>query len=438
MRVTVLPNDDDSCGWIATLPPLAPETRVVGEQSADWVVLGAGFTGLAAARRLAEHLPEARIVLLDAQRAGHGASGRNAGFIIDLPHHVDSTDIEDQEQNLRTRRLNHAAIAQLRGLVKKHDIDCYWSERGKWHCAIEDRGIRDLESFKRGLDALDEPYTELDAKELEAILGTSYYREGVHTPGNILMQPAALTRGLARSLPRNSVELLENSPVREIEYGETIHLTCPEGTVRTKNLILGTNGFTAGLGFLKDRLIPIFATGSLTRPLTGKEQEALGGEGDWGVIAGDRMGTTLRYTRDRRIFVRNTFVYWPRMSMTEAERGRMRLWHERAFRARFPMLPDVRFEYTWGGNLCISRNHAPFFGKLMPNVYAAACHNGVGVAKGTITGTLIADYAVGADSDLLDDMLSFPRPAKLPPRPFRDIGARIAIDWQQYRAGRER
>ena len=150
------------------------------------------------------------------------------------------------------------------------------------------------------------------------------------------------------------------------------------------------------------------------------------------------MGTTLRYTRDRRIFVRNTFVYWPRMSMTEAERGRMRAWHERAFRARFPMLPDVRFEYTWGGNLCISRNHAPFFGKLMPNVYAAACHNGVGVAKGTITGTLITDYAVGAGSDLLNDMLSFPRPAKLPPRPFRDIGARIAIDWQQYRAGRER
>jgi glycine/D-amino acid oxidase-like deaminating enzyme len=231
MRVSVLPNDDKDCGWINILPPLDPPTRLEGSQDADWVVLGAGFTGMAAARQLASHMPDRRIVLIDAQRAGQGASGRNAGFIIDLPHHVDSTDIEDQTVNHRTRRLNHAAIDWLRELVATHGIDCQWSERGKFHCAIEDKGIAELQKFKRGLDALDEPYSALDAEALAARIGTRYYREGVHTPGNILMQPAALARGLARWLP-NSVELIEETPVTEIDYGPVITLTTPGGKLK--------------------------------------------------------------------------------------------------------------------------------------------------------------------------------------------------------------
>jgi len=437
MRVSVLPNDDKDCGWINILPPLDPPTTLKGDQDADWVILGAGFTGMAAARQLASHMPDRRIVLIDAQRAGQGASGRNAGFIIDLPHHVDSTDIEDQTVNHRTRRLNHAAIALLKELVTTHNIDCQWSERGKFHCAVEDKGIVELPKFKRGLDALDEPYTELDAEALAARIGTRYYREGVHTPGNILMQPAALARGLARWLP-NSVELIEDSPVTEIDYGPVITLTTPGGRLRTANLILATNGFTRGLGFLENELLPIFATGSMTRALNEEERAALGGEGDWGIIAGDKMGSTLRYTQDHRIFVRNTFVYNTKMFMTQAERDRMRRWHWKAFRARFPMLPKVEFEFTWGGNICISRNHAPYFGQLANNVWAHVCQNGVGVAKGTIGGKLLADMIVGATSDLLNDMLAFPRPQKNPPRPFLDLAATFMVNWEQRKAGRER
>ncbi len=437
MRVSVLPNDDTDCGWINTLPPLDPATPLQGDKDADWVILGAGFTGMAVARQLASHMPDKHIVLIDAQRAGQGASGRNAGFIIDLPHHVDSTDIEDQTVNHRTRRLNHAAIDWLRELVKTHNIDCQWSERGKFHCAIEDKGVEELQKFKRGLDALDEPYTELDAQALAARIGTPYYREGVHTPGNILMQPAALARGLAQWLP-NSVELIENSPVVDIDYGPTVTLTTEGGRLRTPNLVLATNGFTRGLGFLDNELLPIFASGSMTRPLDEEEQAALGGEGDWGIIAGDKMGSTLRYTQDHRIFVRNTFVYNTKMYMTQAERDKMKVWHEKAFRARFPMLPKVDFEFTWGGNICISRNAAPYFGKLADNVWAHVCQNGVGVAKGTIGGRLLADMIVGASSDLLDDMLAFPKPQKNPPRPFLDLAATFMVNWEQRKAGRER
>ena len=76
-----LPHDDRSCGWYAALPEPAPSKRLSGEQNADHVVIGAGFAGLAAARRLAEHLPQARIILVDAQRIAYGASGAGNGLI---------------------------------------------------------------------------------------------------------------------------------------------------------------------------------------------------------------------------------------------------------------------------------------------------------------------------------------------------------------------
>jgi choline dehydrogenase-like flavoprotein len=84
-----LPHDDATCGWYCTLPEPAPARRVRGDERADWVVLGAGVTGLAAARRLGELRPDDRILLIDAQRVGYGASGRNAGFILETPHYTE-------------------------------------------------------------------------------------------------------------------------------------------------------------------------------------------------------------------------------------------------------------------------------------------------------------------------------------------------------------
>ena len=438
MKVRKLPNDDKTCGWYHTLPPPPPALRLGGERRFDYVVLGAGFAGLAAARQLATHLPATEIALIDAQRVGYGASGRNSGFVIDLPHNFAESDHAGvAEESLREVRLNEFAISSLRELVREHGIDCQWGERGKYHAAIEDKGMRDLDAFRRSLDAMSAAYTDLDATALADKLGTAYYREGIHTPGCILIQPAALARGLGASLPEN-VRLLEESPVVEIDYGPEIRLTCPEGTVRTKTLLLATNGFAMQFGFERNRLIPIMTYGSLTRPLSEAEQEALGGEHDWGVIPADHLGTTLRYTQDRRLLIRNFVNYTPDYGCGEAARARIYKHHLAAFEARFPMLPEVNFDYSWGGVLTMSRNSAPCFGRLADNVYAAVCHNGVGVAKGTYSGRLLADLVVGAESDLLRDMLAYPRPAANVPQPFLGWGVRARIAWDQHRAGRER
>lgn len=425
-----LPHDDSTCGWYAALPQPGQCNHLQGEQSADYTVIGAGFAGLAAARRLAELLPDARIVLVDAQRAGYGASGRNSGFVIDLPHKF-ALEHPDPAHKQRLLKLNRAAIDQLQTLIQRHGIDCQWSHAGKYQGAVGERGVAYLEHFERLLRDLGEPYKWVERDALAKMVGSQHYTRAIYNPGCYLMQPAALVAGLAQSLPDN-VELLEESPIHRMErdgQGGWL-LQGTNGRIRTSGLLLGTSIFTQEFGYLRNRLLPVMTFASWTRPLSDAELKTYGGELDWGLTPADHAGTTVRMTQDRRLIIRNTYKHVPKYgrSTSDAMREQVRTDHRKAFIARFPQLADVPFSHTWGGVYAISRNFTNFFGELEQGVYASACDNGVGAAWGTISGTLLADLAVGSDSELLGDIQAVTgMPSLNPPEPFLGIGVRSRI-----------
>jgi glycine/D-amino acid oxidase-like deaminating enzyme len=430
MRVRRLPHDDEACGWTALLAPLPPPRRLDGAVRADAAVLGAGFTGLAVARRLAQLKPEWRITVVDAQRVGGGASGRNSGFVVDLPHYIPARGLEG---NRRLLRLGRAGLEALRTLVRVHGIACDWTERGRLHSAAGDAGRRDLEQFLVGAEALGEPYERLDRDALAARTGTTYYSAGAYTPGTVMVQPAALVRGLARTLPDN-VDLFEESPVQTLATGDTFHLESAEGTLAAARLFIAANGFTPGVGFLRDRIFPLMTFGSLTRPLTAAEAAALGGDPVWGMVSEMPMGTTLRRLANGRMLIRNTVRYRPTLQTDAALRSRVCAQHRRDFAARFPDLAAVEFDYTWGGIMGTTFNGAQFFGELAPNLYVAAGYNGVGIAMGTISGALLADLALGADSALLADMRALPGPDWIPPEPALGVGVRASLTYLASKA----
>jgi glycine/D-amino acid oxidase-like deaminating enzyme len=425
-----LPHDDASCGWYAALPAAEPATRLQGEQRADYAVIGAGFAGLAAARRLAEHHPEARILLVDAQRVGYGASGRNSGFVIDLPHKF-ALEHPDPAHKQCLLSLNRAAIAQLQGLIQRHGIDCQWSHAGKYQGAVGPRGMAYLQHFERLMQDLGEPFAWVERGELAKVVGSQHYSGAIYTPGCYLMQPAALVGGLGRSLPGN-VELLEESPIQRLQRdgqgGWILHGST--GSIRTPRLLLGTSIFTQEFGYLRNRLLPVMTFASWTPPLSDAELAVYGGQLDWGLTPADHAGTTVRMTQDRRLIIRNTYKHVPKYgkSTSDAMRESVRNDHRKAFLARFPQLAEVPFSHTWGGVYAISRNFTNFFGELEPGVFASACDNGVGAAWGTISGTLLADLAVGADSAQLRDIQAVTgMPSLNPPEPFLGLGVRSRI-----------
>ena len=133
----------------------------------------------------------------------------------------------------------------------------------------------------------------------------------------------------------------------------------------------------------------------------------------------------------------NNIYYNKHMRETDAFLASMQQRHQKLFEERFPMLPDVEFEFSWGGTLCLSDNGKPVFGELAPRVFASLCHQGVGIARGTSCGKLIAEEVAGCESELLSAMRAEGRPNKSFPSWMMRIGAPLNLANRRRMAGGE-
>lgn len=437
-RVTSLPADDPGPGWFHTSRKRTPKAPLIGDATAQWVVVGAGFTGLSTARQLATNFPSDTIILVEAQQVGFGSAGRNAGFLIDVPHDIGSPDyIGDHAIANKTLELNQTGQRILRDLVAEHNIvDAHLRQSGKYQAAVEDKGIAVLEAYRGGLEKLGQPAELIEGKDLPDILGTSFYRKALHTPNTMLVQPSALVKGLADSLPEN-VTLYEDTPVTAVDYGDKTVLHHPTGRITADKLVLANNAFGTHFGFLEGAILPIFTYGSLTRPLTVAEQASIGGHDFWGVIPADPFGTTLRRTHDNRILVRNSFSFNPDGRSKPGYTQKFRENHRLSFERRFPTLTEVPFEHTWGGALGMTRNGAGFFGELRPKVYGSLGCNGLGTVRGTACGMLLADWLAGKTHPIAQFLLDGPKPNFNPPQPLLSVGVNFTLRQGQNSAGLE-
>jgi glycine/D-amino acid oxidase-like deaminating enzyme len=301
-------------------------------------------------------------------------------------------------------------------------IDCQWRREGFIHTAADRAALTEHGYFLEYLDRLDVAHRPLDGDELRAMLGTGLYRAGIHIADGGLVQPAALVRGLADTLPGN-VRLHESSPVLSIAGRTPLVLQLAGAAVETDRLILAVNYEADRLGFLRNRLVGSTLAGSFTRRLSAAEKSMLGSLDDWGAISLHGGGATLRLTVDGRISIRNTAEYRASALLDDRALARRQAIHRAAFDRRFPQLAGVPFEFAWSGVEGISRNGTNFFGRQRENVYLAGGYNGSGVSRGTAFGCAIADYASGATSPIVSDCLASRPGARIPPRPLLDIGA---------------
>jgi glycine/D-amino acid oxidase-like deaminating enzyme len=437
-RITTLPNDVGPNGWSLILPPRPATPPLQGNIHAEWAVIGAGFAGLAASRRLAENRPDDRIVLVEAQEVAGGTSGRNSGIAMDVPYNV-GTSASALSNRPRHVRLNRAALAYLEGTIREHGIPCNWSKRGKYHAAITDRGAAlGIEPVANELMTLGEPFTRLTRGELADRMGSAYFASGLYLPGCVLVDPAALVRGLADTLPKN-VTLYERSPVIEFTHRGGVHLTTPQGSLTAGAVILATNGFVREFGFCGGTLINYAIYASLTRQLTDAELRHVGSDGEWGLTPANIMGgTAMRLTRDHRLFLRETVTFAPHFTRPDIDLRDVARRHAQRLSVRFPTLGTLTLQYTWAGTDAMSSNGGHAFGQPAPNVYLAVCQNGVGITKGTISGLLAADLATGRDNPLLADIVALGAPARLFPRPLLDLQLGFKSMWDQWRNHNER
>lgn len=425
----ILPEYDGRCGWYELLGSVSNFDELESDETFDTVVIGGGFVGTAAARRLAENCPNDKILLIDALKIGQGASGRNSGFVIDQPH---KRDLERSDEVFKRKivQLNRAAIDYMEKQINAFGIDCQWSRAGKYQGAVGTRGEKYLNHYENLLRHSGEPYERLSKAEIQKVFGTDYYSAMIYTPGGTLVQPAALMRGLVDSLPAN-VRVVENSPVLEIcRKRKGFTLKTKKAVITCNQLIVATSIFTPELGLMKHRILPVMTFASMTRPLSDTEMQLYGGTLDWGITPADHAGTTMRMTQDRRLIIRNSYRYAPEYNTPAAIIPSIQAKHREGLDHRYPTLTQVNIDYTWGGATSLSGNFETYFGQLEEGIYSSGCDQSVGASRGTVSGMMLADLASGKKNELLTNMQEVSgKPSRLPPKPLLRIGVplRLAI-----------
>lgn len=436
-----IPVFNGPAGWRVILPPAAPRARLEGAHGCDVAIIGAGFAGLSAARRLKQIDPSLDVAVLDAARISESSAGRNSGFMIDLPHELTSSDYAGSDGHDRQlTALNRQAIQFAAEAVEEYDIPRGWFQRaGKINGAASSTGMAGNVSYAGHLREMGEAHELLDAQQMREITGSGYYRNGLYTPGTAMIQPAGYVQGVAAGLERAGVRIFENSAVLSIESeNQGWRVSSAKGELVAQKIIMANNGHLESFGFKRGRLMHIMLNACMTEELSSEAIRALGGRECWGVTPSDPMGTTVRRIGPaqggHRIVIRQGGYYRPGMQTTARDLSRVSRHMRQKFDARFPMLKHVRFEYSWSGHLCLSRNAVSVMRELEPGLYAACVQNGLGTARGTLTAIGAAELACGRKSPVTEFFTAEDEPSRLPPHPFDTIGANAYMRLKEWQA----
>ena len=429
--------NDKNCAWINDLNSRSNYKILSKNEECDWLIVGAGYTGLSAARKLSELHPNQKIIIVDAQLAGEGASGRNSGYLVDTTLNDGFTSNKEISNYKKKIDIYELGINAVKKFIKEHQVDCDWNEAGKYFASSKKEDKKILINFSNTLSKLGFRYNLFDKQELNKKLGTSFYDVALYTKGGILLHPGKLVRAMIDSLS-NNVELYEKSQLLKWEKNsDTIYCTFEDNNIITKKIIFCTNGFLKSLGIKKDYNFPITLTASMTRPLSDNEFKSIGEPKEWGVLPVRPMGATIRMTKDRRILIRNTAEIYNPFKMSNHELKKRSINQKIGIKKRFPSLSEDIIHSTWSGIVSRTRNSSQIFNKIDKNIFAAGSYNGSGIGVGTLFGEQIALKASNESTNEINIIEKKNKPTWLPPEPFLNIGIKTRLVYERFKAKSE-
>jgi len=426
--------NDKNCSWVNDLNPRTNIQTLSSDLNCEWLIIGAGYTGLSAARKLGQLYPKQKILIVDAQLAGEGASSRNSGYLVDTTLNDGFTSNKELENYKKKANIYKLGIESVKRFIKEYQVDCDWNECGKYFASSKKKDQKILENFSETLSKLGFDHNILFNKDLTKRLGTNFYNIALYTKGGILLHPGKLVRAMIDTLPEN-VNLYENSLLLNWKkINGIINCNFKNGSIKTKKIIFATNGYLKSLGIKTNYNFPITLTASMTRSLTNSELKSIGEPKEWGVLPVRPMGATIRLTKDRRILIRNTAEVHNPYQMSKSELNKRQLKQKFGIKKRFPQLPDDIIESTWSGVVSRTRNSSQIFERINDNIFVAGCYNGSGIGVGTLFGEQIAIKASDENSDEMRTIEERSKPTWLPPQPFLDFGVRTRLAYERLRA----
>jgi len=381
--------------YAATASEITNYPALQGSRSADVCVIGAGFTGVSTALTLAER--GYSVALIEANRVGWGASGRNGGQLINGISGL-----------ARIRKKHGESIADMlwdmkwRGndiiydRVEKYGIECDL-KGGFIETALKPRQIPELEELAAERERHDFPYKYevWDKEKTRAMLGTDAYIGGFICYRDGHLHPLNLCIGEARAAHELGVQIFEQSPVTGIEHGARPIVRTDSGTVQANAVVLAGNAYSRlEPKRLSGLIFPASSYIIATEPLSEDVVNEIN-PNDVAVCDLNEVVDYYRLSADKRL------LYGGQCNYSGREPTSIREYILPRMLDIYPQLENVRIDYEWGGKIGIVANRVPVLGRINNNVYYCQGYSGHGVNATHVMGEVMAD-AVGGTMEKFD------------------------------------
>ncbi len=400
-------------------PPLSASTR------ADVAIVGAGFTGLWTAYYLKRAQPDLRIVVLERETAGFGASGRNGGWVSGFfsgPGRVYARR-GGPEGVRRLRRAMIDTVGEIAGVLDEHAIDADFVHNGQLSVALNRaqlQRIRGEVAAARAEGLGEQDLRELDAAELSGRLSVDGALGASFSPHVARVHPAKLVLGLARVVEELGVEIHEATTVRAIRPREAL---TDVGVLHARWVVRATEGYTSSLRGLRRMLVPMNSSMVVTEPVDRGLWEQIGWRACELLSDAAHAYVYLQRTSDGRIAIGGRGVpyrYGSRNDGAGATAVRtVRSLHDKLL-AMFPALQGVRLEHAWSGVLGVPRDWCVSVDADSSSGLAwAGGYVGEGVAAANLAARTLRDLILDRRTELTSLPWTGRRPRRWEPEPLR-------------------
>jgi glycine/D-amino acid oxidase-like deaminating enzyme len=419
--------------WLDDLPARADDPPLEGVARADLCIVGGGFTGLWAALHAKADDPARDVVVVEADRAGAGASGRNGGFLVaSLTHGLANGLARFPDEMDVLERLALENFEGLKADLVEHGIDAQLEETGELTALLEPHEVAGAEAQAALLRTYGHDVAVLDGAAMRDQVDSPTYLGGVwDRSGAGLVHPGRLVAGLHEAALSAGVRIHERTPATALAKAgdDAVIVTTPGGAVRARRVLLATSAYPPLLGRLKHFLVAVYDYVLVSEPLSAAQQDAIGWRGRQGIGDGANQFHYYRLTADDRILWGGFDAVYRRGGPVGAHLDD----HDPTFAAlsqhfftTFPQLEGLRFSHRWGGAIDTCSRFSVFFGTALGGRVAYATgYTGLGVAATRFGARVGLDLLDGRATEATSLRYVRRKPAPFPPEPLR--GGVIAL-----------
>ncbi len=417
--------------WHATYGQYEPSPALAGSIKADVAIVGGGFTGMATAYYLLKAEPSMKVVVLESEVVGYGASGRNGSFamtVVGLGLEL-LARLKGRDRAIAAHRYLERAVDTVGELVDGEELDCDYIRPGFLRMATtpayEKKIRREIElAHSLGIEGIE----WLEKDEARQRVNSEHYLGAWWEPRMALVNPLKLVREMKRVVTGLGATVHEGTPVGSIERPGTYRLRTPGGTLDAERLVLATNAYSDLLPQVRRKQVPAWTYVIATEPLTDEQLEPVGWQGFEGVEDARNLIHYYRRTPDNRLLMGGGPVGFGFGRDMDRDSNPAAWAHLEAHVADlFPSLAGARIEHRWGGPFSVTTDLTPALGYIGDPraVYSVGCI-GHGVAMTHLNGQTIRDLILERHTELTDHFFVNRRVLPWPPEPVR-LGVSLAL-----------